>query len=175
MSENPMGKMTEYPERYDPGLLFTLPRSVNRKQIGLTDSLPFKGEDIWHAYELSWLNRQGLPQVAMGTFSFACESPFLIESKSLKLYLNSLNQKVFDDSQRVIELLVKDLSEKSGADVKVELLDLAASQQIVSRPQGLCLDTLDIQVNKYQPDAGLLVLDESRQVEEQLYTNLFRS
>jgi 7-cyano-7-deazaguanine reductase len=173
MTENLLGKTTQYPQQYNPEILLPIPRETNRKILGLTDSLPFSGEDIWQAYELSWLNQQGLPQVAMGRFSFSCDSSYLIESKSFKLYLNSLNQEKYESIEAVRELLVKDLSEKSGTDVYVELFNLHDDQPL-SQPQGVCLDTLPVEINNYHPDANLLV-KKSKQIEEQVYTNLFRS
>lgn len=174
MTGNLLGKVTQYPQQYDPELLLAIPRESNRKLLGLTHTLPFHGEDIWHAYELSWLNKQGLPQVAIAKFSFDCESPSLIESKSFKLYLNSLNQEKYQNKEVVRDLLTSDLSDKSGADVKIEIFDMDETKQNISQPQGICLDTLPIEIKKYHPDENLLGTNNT-QIEEQVYTNLFRS
>ena len=96
MADNPLGKETYYPSSFDPDLLVALPRSINRSSLGLTEQLPFVGEDVWHAYEISWLNKQGLPKVAIARFAFSCESPFIIVSKSFKLFFISLNLEAFD-------------------------------------------------------------------------------
>ncbi len=174
MTENMLGKATYYPQQYDPEILLALPRTTNRNLLGIADALPFHGEDIWHAYELSWLNSQGLPQVAIAKFSFPCESPSLIESKSFKLYLNSLNQEKYESSETIRELLTRDLSGKSGADVKVVLFDVDSAQQYITQPQGICLDALAVEITQYHPDENLLVT-KNKQIEEQVYTNLFRS
>src|SRR5690554_6642287 len=94
-----LGKATEYPQQYSPHLLQAVPRSLNRESLGLNGSdLPFEGFDIWTAYELSWLNLNGLPQVAIAEVEVPATSPQLIESKSFKLYLNSFNQHKFESS-----------------------------------------------------------------------------
>lgn len=175
MTENLMGKTTVYPERYNPDILMAIPRSDNRRLLGLDTELPFVGEDIWNAYELSWLNKKGLPQVALAKFYFNCESPFIIESKSFKLYLNSLNQESYDNEAQLLALLIKDLTEKSASKVRVELTGLDNSAQAIDVSQGTSLDKLDIKVQHYHPEPELLTVDAQSQVAEQLFTNLFRS
>ena len=158
MKENPLGKAVAYPERYDPELLVPLPRADNRRKLGLdSDQLPFQGADVWNAYELSWLDPKGLPQVARGRFIFPCTSDFLIESKSLKLYLNSLNQSVFVDSDAVAACIGADLSHSSGMAVEVLVQPFAGMQEVLEVPTGTCLDALDIDCNRYEVDAALLV------------------
>jgi 7-cyano-7-deazaguanine reductase len=156
MDDNPLGKETYYPGTFDPDLLVALPRSTNRNQLSLNEQLPFVGEDIWHAYEISWLNKQGLPKVAIGRFAFSCESPFIIESKSFKLFLNSLNQETFDDKHDVINLLTENLSHCASAEVKVTLFELEESVDLIKLPEGICLDSVDVQINNYQPNSALL-------------------
>jgi 7-cyano-7-deazaguanine reductase len=178
MKDNPLGKETEYPATYNPDLLVALPRSSNRNLLGLSKSLPFVGEDIWHAYEISWLDKKGLPKVAIGRFIFPCESPFLIESKSFKLFLNSLNQESFQDKQAVIALLSENLSGCACAEVNVTLFELEESADLIKLPEGFCLDSIDVQINHYQPDSALLTIDQDNSdelVEECLYTDLFKS
>ncbi len=168
MAGNPLGKETGYPNAFDPGLLVALPRSTNRKQLGLSEQLPFVGEDVWHAYEISWLNKQGLPRVAVGRFYFPCTSPSIIESKSFKLFLNSLNQEKYNDRQYLINLLTEHLSKCSGDTVKVELLELGASEEKINSPQGVCLDALDVSIKYYQPEESLLTIDENNLTQEYL-------
>ncbi len=178
MKDNPLGKETEYPASYNPDLLVALPRSSNRNLLGLSEALPFVGEDIWHAYEVSWLAKNGLPKVAIGRFVFPCESLFLIESKSFKLFLNSLNQESFEDKQAVIALLKEDLSHCVNAEVDVSLLELEESADFIKLPDGLCLDNLDVQIDHYQPNSALLTIDKDNSdemVEECLYSDLFKS
>lgn len=175
MDENPMGKASSYPDSFDPNILVALPRSTNRKLLGLEKPLPFSGKDIWYAYELSWLNKQGLPLVAIGRFTFPCNSPNLIESKSFKLFLNSLNQEKFNDRQEVIEKLIEYLSQCSGGKVKVELFDLNKSVELIESPYGISIDDLAVTINDYHPNSSLLLIDENNIIEESLYSDLFKS
>ena len=102
-----LGQSVTYADQYDASLLYPLPRAAQRAHIGIADRLPFIGADVWTAYELSWLNPRGKPQVAMGRFMVPCESTHLIESKSLKLYLNSFNNTRFDHIDAVKQTLIK--------------------------------------------------------------------
>ena len=106
-----LGKVATYADRYDAALLYPLPRAAQRALIGVAERPVFLGADLWTAYELSWLNTRGKPQVALGRFVVPCESTHLVESKSLKLYLNSFNNTVFADIDAVRQTLQKDLSE----------------------------------------------------------------
>ena len=137
LNEAPLGKSSDYPDRYSPGLLFPVPRDDNRRRIGLADGRwPWFGEDVWQAWEVSWLRPNGIPAVAWAELRVPCASASLIESKSLKLYLNSLNQDVFSSVDRVREVIEQDLSSASGAAVRVTLFDVEDPQQIVGRPDG---------------------------------------
>ncbi|MDR2212393.1 MAG: NADPH-dependent 7-cyano-7-deazaguanine reductase QueF [Pseudomonadales bacterium] len=176
----PLGQPSAYPTKYDATLLAPLPRAPNRQKLGLSGALPFCGADIWNAYEISWLNPAGLPQVARGRFIVACDSPNLIESKSLKLYLNSLNQEVFASRDALRERIARDLSAAAGTEVTVFLQPFSGMQELLEAPDGLCLDTLDVECQVYQPDPSLLRLADASAtftalVDEVLYTDLFRS
>ena len=173
----PLGQETRYESTYNPQLLHPIPRSVSRAQLGLEgDALPFTGADEWWGFELSWLNPKGLPRVAVARFRFAASSPSMIESKSFKLYLNSFNQTEFASVNAVRETLEKDLSRAAGSDVAVTLFDVEDPVLAVQAPEGICLDQLDIETRSYQPDAGLLKLEEgAATVEETLYSHLLRS
>jgi 7-cyano-7-deazaguanine reductase len=181
MKENPLGKAVAYPERYDPGLLLPLARADNRLKLGLDPAkLPFLGADIWNAYELSWLDAKGLPQVARGRFIFPCTSEFLVESKSLKLYLNSLNQHVFADHDAAAACIRADLSQAAGADVNVMVQPFGGMQEMIDAPTGICLDAQELSCERYDVDATLLqTVGANAQfdalVDEVLYTDLFRS
>lgn len=163
----PLGKKTEYVTSYQPDLLFPITRQTKREEIGVPTPLPFQGVDIWNGYELSWLNLKGKPVVALAEFLFPCESPFIVESKSFKLYLNSFTQTKFESEQEVLELLKKDLSLTVRAPVEVSLvMPQGFSQQQMGEFSGFCLDDLDISVDTYllNPDflrAGGAVVDES--------------
>lgn len=178
LSEIPLGKQSEYPQHYDTSLLFPVPRQIKRDELHITNVLPFCGEDVWNGYELSWLNLRGKPVVALGRFRVPCDSEFLIESKSFKLYLNSLNQCRFTDFNQVKEVLQRDLSAIAAAAVAVELfaVDEIDGWQ-VERLSGCCLDELDIDVEHYQLKADLLdgAADSSTKVSETLHSHLLKS
>ncbi|MDT8443945.1 MAG: NADPH-dependent 7-cyano-7-deazaguanine reductase QueF [Desulfuromonadales bacterium] len=174
----PLGKPTIYTSEYDPGLLCPIPRKLKRDELGLADELPFHGVDIWNAYEMSWLTSRGKPVVAMGEFRIPCESPHLIESKSLKLYLNAFNQARFDDFESVRTLLSRDLGGAAGAPVDVRLLSAAEfAAETFSALPGQCIDDLDIAVDNYSLDPGLLegAADPQHQVAETLHSHLLKS
>lgn len=176
VDDSPLGHKTAYVSSYDSSLLFPIPRSESRKSLGLTDSLPFYGQDIWTGYELSWLNSKGKPQVAVAEFVIPCDSPCIIESKSFKLYLNSLNQTKFSGFEEVEALLIKDLSVAAGASVGVSLRTLGRSGLLVDFTfNALCIDDLDIDVDSYHPQEILLKADESQQVTESLCSHLLKS
>lgn len=178
LSEIPLGKQSEYPQNYDTSLLFPVPRQIKRDELHITGVLPFCGEDVWNGYELSWLNLRGKPVVALGRFRVPCDSEFLIESKSFKLYLNSLNQCRFADFNQVKEVLQRDLSAVAGAAIGVELfsVDDAQSWQVECL-SGQCLDDLDIDIEHYQLKADLLVgaADSNSIVSESVHSHLLKS
>lgn len=173
-----LGKATDYIDQYDPKLLQAVPRSLGRHALSLdNDNLPFVGHDIWHGYELSWLNRKGKPQVALATFTVPFDSCNLIESKSFKLYLNSFNQSRFTDLSQVYKNLQRDLSACAG---KAVTLNLHHVNEITTfQPTwipGLCIDDLDIEVDQYQYDASLLkTLQNADIVTEKLHSHLLKS
>lgn len=174
---SPLGKPTEYCAHYAPQLLFPIPRQAKRDELGLRgDALPFTGEDLWNAYELSWLTPGGKPAVAVATFRVPADSPQLIESKSFKLYLNSLNQTVFADPDAVAACLQRDLSAAAGAPVGVEIAELSGRPQAaIAYPSGTLLDTLDVVCDTYQPDPNLLRTVDGEKTEETLYSHLLKS
>ncbi len=140
LNDAPLGKSSDYPDRYSPGLLFPVPRDDNRRRIGMADGRwPWFGEDVWQAWEVSWLRPGGLPTVAWAEIRVPCASASLVESKSLKLYLNSLNQNVFSSSDHVRDLIEQDVSSASGAAVRVTLFDVDDPHRIVGRPEGFKL------------------------------------
>src|SRR5450830_1501794 len=154
---SPLGKSSAYVDLYDPTLLFPIPRIQKRKEIGLQDELPFIGVDIWNAYEISWLNKRGLPQIAIATFSVPADSPNIIESKSFKLYLNSFNQTRLPDTNGLLTLLTRDISNSCGATVKVELtLPEQFSKINFQELEGLLLDRLEVEIDQYTPNPALL-------------------
>ncbi|MHB0776454.1 NADPH-dependent 7-cyano-7-deazaguanine reductase QueF [Halomonas sp. WWR20] len=171
----PLGRESAYPERYDAGLLYPIPRAANRAPLGLVDhELPFIGEDEWHAFELSWLDPKGKPVVAVARFRLPAASPNLIESKSWKLYLNSFNQSHFSSREQVAETLQRDLSAAAGARLDIALFDVDDEALMPRRLPGECLDHLDIEMRDYAPDPGLIRVGEEV-VEETLYSHLLKS
>lgn len=174
---SPLGKPATYCSEYDPSLLFPIARAEKRGELGIAGTLPFFGVDIWNAYEVSWLNARGKPQVAIATFSVPADSPSIIESKSFKLYLNSFNQTRLATPEALADLLRADLSQGFGAPVQVTLtLPDAFAQLQMGELSGLLLDRLDIEVMEYQPDPALLhARHDEAMVEETLLSHLLKS
>jgi len=176
LSQSPLGKKQTYISTYSPTLLFPLPRVDKRREIGIKEPLPFKGFDLWTAFELSWLNNNGKPEVGIAEFHIPCESINIIESKSFKLYLNSFNQTAFDSTQTVKQALEKDLSEKTEAVVKVFIHPLYTfTNDIISTFDGECLDNLDICCDTYQTQPDYLKSNTAEIVSEVLYSDLLKS
>lgn len=172
----PLGQNVSYPEHYDATVLCAIPRAQGREPLILGDALPFKGEDVWTAYELSWLNAKGKPQVALGELRVPCESPNMVESKSLKLYFNSFNQTRFDNWGEVQQCVQQDLTKIAGAGVDFKLLSIqdCESQTLAALP-GKCIDDLDIEVADYAPNTDRLQTSDSEHVEETLHSHLLKS
>lgn len=174
---SPLGRPSTYQAQYQPSLLFPIARLGKREEIDITSTLPFFGVDIWNAYEVSWLNLRGKPQVAIATFTVPADSPNIVESKSFKLYLNSFNQTKLASSDALLQLLRTDLSASFGAPIHVTLTTTSGFTGLaIQELQGLLLDRLDIEVNEYQPNAALLKTDPSQIViEETLLSHLLKS
>lgn len=170
-----LGKDVEYKQYYAPELLQGVPRSINRKEINLTDELPFQGSDIWNGYELSWLNEKGKPQVAILQCQVPINSPNLIESKSFKMYLNSLNQTRISSIDALHAMLQADLSQCAGAAVKIVIIPAGEFNQLkIAEFEGTCIDELDIEINQYQLTPSLLTASPQH-VNESLFSNLLKS
>lgn len=177
LANAPLGHEVAYPDQYDPALLFPVGRAENRATLGIEQDLPFQGMDLWNAYELSWLDLRGKPQVAIGRFAVPAGTPNIIESKSLKLYLNSLNQTRLPDAQAYAARLRQDLSAAAGGPVDVQLVLPQAFEQVrVTEPQGICLDDLDVEIGAYTPAPELLeCVPGAAVVEEVLMSRLLKS
>ena len=159
---------TDYPTEYSPETLYPIARSMGRDVIGWQDDKLTVGIDWWQAFELSWLNQQGISQVAIARFAIPASSPFIVESKSLKLYLNSINFTEFGSWAEVQTLIAKDLSKCVQAEVKVELFGLEddlnddVSGLLIAQPEGICIDdaladsTAKVALCEH-PDASLLI------------------
>lgn len=173
-----LGQKTEYASQYDRTLLQPVPRALNRGGLGITESQPFTiGADIWTAYEISWLNEKGLPQVAIADIYLDYQSLNLIESKSFKLYLNSFNQSKFADINAVQSTMQRDLNECAQGEVKVRLNPTTFyDAQTIDTLKGDCIDEQDIEITSYEFNADWLkdsVSDEI--VEEHLVSHLLKS
>jgi 7-cyano-7-deazaguanine reductase len=170
-----LGKETRYSDFYDPSLLCPIPRVKARQSKD--KALPFVGIDLWTAYELSWLNLDGLPQMAIVEFMIPCDSESIVESKSFKLYLNSFIQTQFASMEAIHSQLVNDLSAATGAVVNVVLYEIAEYQGIqpVSEPKGLCIDRQSLVIDTYSPDPTLLATESNKQVSETLYSHLLKT
>jgi len=171
-----LGKKTDYHPHYDASLLFPIERKMQRAEINISEKLPFCGVDIWNHYEVSWLNEKGKPIVASAEIIYSCDSPFLIESKSMKLYFNSLNNTKFKHLQAIIATVTRDIETRIGAPVTVNITPLADLQdeKIAMHLQGLNLDMLDIDCSTYKVDQSFLTT-ETETVEEVLYSDLLKS
>ena len=181
--QSQLGKSSSYVDQYDAALLFPIARRSKRDEIGLTGTLPFFGADLWTAYELSWLNPRGKPQLALARITVPAESTHIVESKSVKLYLNSFNNSVFADASAVQTRLREDLSAaiwQDGAVVSSVGVQLVLPQDFDKEPvhelDGLNLDRLDLECSHYQPAPELLTaqLNEAP-VTETLTSQLLKS
>lgn len=176
--DSPLGKSSEYVATYTPALLFPIPRAAKWAELGLSaETLPYQGVDFWNCFELSWLLPSGKPVVAMGEFAIPADSPNIIESKSFKLYLNSLNQSVFATADELVAVLVQDLSAAAGKPVGVRVRSLAevTAEGVVAAP-GSCIDELDVAISNYErPQPELLRCDANKVVEESLHSHLLKS
>jgi len=169
-----LGKETDYPTTYQPEVLFPIARAQAREQYADVAGI-YKGQDWWHVFEISWLNTKGIPQVAIGRIALPATSPNLIESKSLKLYFNSMNFTQFDSHQAFINTVEKDLSTAAQAAVTLTLFQVDDLE--ISKPTGICIDDQEPDQLVNHPDASLLTFDQENtqdgeNVEIQLYSHL---
>ena len=170
---SPLGRDTAYPAHYDAGLLYPIPRAAARAELGIAaGALPFIGVDRWQAFELSWLDARGKPHVATATLQVPADAPNLVESKSLKLYLNSFNASRFDDAEAVRARIEADLSQAAGAPVAMRF----GLPPMAPDGHGESIDGLEVAIDCYgPPDASLLAADAGDIVEETLHSALLKS
>ena len=172
-----LGKPAPYADQYDASLLFPIPRAQQRLKLGVSDTVPFFGADMWTVYELSWLNLRGKPQLALAHITVPCESPCIVESKSFKLYLNSFTNTKFADARDVRERIRADISAATGAGIGIktigpELFD----REPIHEMDGLNLDRLDVECMHYTPAPELLFAEfDEPPVTETLTSNLLKS
>ena len=176
MANNPLGESIPSPSRYDPGILYPIPRWPARSLLDIDKKIPMHGIDHWHAYELSWLNQKGKPVIAVAEFFFDADSENIVESKSLKLYLNSFAQENFENSNKLTDVLRNDLAAVSKSEVKVAIFgvedpDFGAQSQ----RRGRSIDSIDVTVDCYEPNEALLNTGEEIVFDEDLRSDIFRS
>lgn len=169
--DSTLGRHVDYPRAYDPGLLFPIARALGREALGIGADLPFIGHDRWHAYELSWLDPRGKPRAATATFTVPADSPRLVESKSLKLYLNSFNASRFDDDA-VRARIAEDLSTAAGAPVAVAF----GLPAFAADDNATLIDRLEVDIDDYgPPNASHLQCADDDIADEVLHSQLLKS
>lgn len=172
----PLGKAVAYVTTYTPSLLRSISRRESRDALGLSDDLPFRGEDAWTCHEFSWLNAKGKPEVATVKIQAPCNSPCIAESKSVKLYLNSFAQTTFASRTELLRTLDSDLAVAFQAPVIVALIDVVPNPTHATQLPGTCIDDLDVEVSTYSLDPHLLQINpELPAGTETLHSHLFRS
>jgi 7-cyano-7-deazaguanine reductase len=176
MNKIPLGKPTDYPQRYAPDVLCAVARSAARETLGFGAELPFHGEDIWNAWELTWLAKSGKPIVATAVITVPAESTNIIESKSLKLYLNSFAMSRYAMKGELAGIIARDLSDLTGSEVVVDIKPATEAKiyHIVDLP-GHCIDDQDVAIDAAGVDANVLKTDGGASIEEALHSHLLRS
>ena len=173
-----LGKSTSYDNEYAPSRLQRIERSLGRSQI--KDLTTFFGYDIWHLYEMTYLNLQGLPCVAMAVLKIPADSKYIVESKSLKLYELSFTMTRFASLDEVKTVFLGDLSRLLECEVLGDFYPLKNTEFKLSDLSGICLEELDeckaltFKSYNYAP-ALLKIEDDKKQVSKTYHTNLFRS
>lgn len=181
--QSQLGKNSAYVDQYDASLLFPIPRAVKREELGIRSAPIFLGADLWTAFELSWLNLKGKPQVAIAHITVPAESTHIIESKSFKLYLNSFNATRFVDVQAVRDCMREDLDAALWHGGKIMArcgVKIILSEEFDKEPlhelDGLNLDRMDIECTHYQPAPELLQTQKDEApVTETLVSHLLKS
>lgn len=172
----PLGERSAQPDVYAPEVLYPMPRRDGRDRLGIRGALPFRGEDLWNAWELTWLDRAGKPCVATAAFRVPADTPNLVESKSLKLYLNSLAMTRFASVDEVTSVIADDLSRVAAGRVIVELFPPAApAQSTVTALPGDCIDPVETSCDAWEVDPSLLRAADADVVSEELHSHLLRS
>ncbi len=169
-----LGKKVSYSDEYNPSLLVAVPRYENRKQYNIqNDSLPFEGWDVWHAYEFSSMSENGVPVTRLMKLKYNCTSEFIIESKSLKLYLNSFNMTRYGKSiKECLEIckniIEKDLSEKLQTEVTVNFIEENAERVQIFNDFNNLMDYIDestLKIEKFKESPELIEAEQSKKTE----------
>ncbi|MDH4107059.1 MAG: NADPH-dependent 7-cyano-7-deazaguanine reductase QueF [Gammaproteobacteria bacterium] len=172
----PLGRELPFPREYAPDVLFAVSRSETRRDLAIPSPLPFRGIDIWNAWELTWLDRDGRPRVATAEIRVPADSESIVESKSLKLYLNSFAYSRYRDRTELAAMIRRDLSATVGSEVAVTLAgpEAAGSTRIAVLP-GDCIDAEPGNFRYSPVDASRLRSSGTGIVDEALYSHLLRS
>lgn len=180
-----LGQRVSAPKEYCPDILVRVPRSENREQYGIQDKkLPFKGFDVWNAYEVSCLTNNGLPVFCIAKIVYPCTNAYIVESKSLKLYLNSFNMMKYGDfiseaMQEMTSIIKKDLSKLLEVEVGVELsmkednVEIFKGYENVYDIDGVDID--DIIFDDYKENPSLLKLSPISKYTHKLMIPMLRS
>ncbi len=161
-----LGQRVSYPQTYKPDVLVAVPRELNRTGLGIRDdALPFVGEDVWHAYEVSCLTDMGLPVVGVMKLCYSATSRYIVESKSLKLYLNSFNMEKMGATaeiaaEKMRERVGEDLSALLGTEVNVHYFDCETHSETSDLRGFALLERMEgvenVGIEKYTEAAELL-------------------
>ena len=175
--DSQLGKKSLCKSSYDKALLYVIPRENKRKEIKWQLNTKFYGEDIWTAFEVSWLNSNGKPIVKIGYFAFEAQSKNIIESKSFKLYLNSFNNTHFVSEQNVQDILTSDLSQATKCQVQVRLMSVIKYKPVLLNTfdNSINIDSIEITTNVYNYHPQFLKIQENKITEESLTTNLLKT
>lgn len=174
----PLGRKVTYPRHYCPEVLRFIPRQISRTANGIGSVLPFKGFDYWNAWEFSYLDSSGKPAVRILKLAVPAESENIVESKSLKLYLNSFNYERFDSDSAIGEAIKKDLSAGFKCSFSLELLPLSGSsvaQTAVPADKFQSIDSLEVENPSFKFSPDSLAADPDTFAEEYLYSDLLKS
>ncbi|RST71957.1 NADPH-dependent 7-cyano-7-deazaguanine reductase QueF [Candidatus Aquarickettsia rohweri] len=172
VNSSALGKKSIYTDQYNPSLLFAIPRVDKRNEIGIdNNNMTFYGYDIWNAYEISWLRPDRRPDIATSEIIYSCRSEYIIESKSLKLYLNSFNGTIFKSKDHVKTTIEQDLSHKLSTDVIVKLEDIN-TEVTLKNPEGKNIDNY---YDKKLDNCKIEITDKTIVQDEKIYTHLLKS
>ena len=174
----PLGRKVTYPRNYSPEVLRFIPRKISRTANGIDTTLPFSGFDYWNAYEFSYLDSHGKPVVRILKFAVPAESENIVESKSLKLYLNSFNYERIDSDRAIGERIEKDLSDGFKCRFNLEILPISASTEnlrTAAIEKFQCIDGIEVDSPSFKFSSGTLAADQNTYTEEYLYSDLLKS
>jgi 7-cyano-7-deazaguanine reductase len=171
----PLGKKVEYVSKYDSSLLFPVKRSFARENMNIDSDL-FQGVDVWNCYEISWLDANGKPEVRLLRLIYPSDSESIVESKSLKLYLNSFNMTKFKSEKEVVSTIEADLNEVLNTDCKIIFFDnVIKAFENININNAFLIDHLDVDIDTYNPDVLLLEVVEAEYAEHELFSNLLKT